>query len=116
MKGYISLFDDEYDERYTNSMLGEPGRVMLCLNHDEIAAMQTPIVVEMWDHFGGRNAGGRQRRAYLAEFDEKERKRSGELYRRFYRWYLVSGIPQQVVMSVNTINFVERLVQFAATV
>jgi len=116
MNGWTYNYGEEYDERAQTSILGEPSRLMMCLTHDELCNMQTAIVVETWEHFVGRDAAGSKRRKYHAEFDEKERKLAGKLHTRFYRWHLVTGVPQKVVMSARTISFVERLVAFAATV
>jgi hypothetical protein len=78
--------------------------------------VQYPIIVEMWDKIAGKNAGGRRKRAYLAEFDEGQRRLISYWYTRFYRWHLTTGTPQRVVMRLATLQLIQRAVHFFATV
>ena len=61
-------------------------------DRDELNNLNTPVIVEGWDKVKG---SGSKRRRYLAEFDEKERRALSALYPVFYRWYLVTGVPEQ---------------------
>lgn len=88
---------------------------MVYLDNAAIRQLQTGIVVQMWKQFGGRNAPGRQRRAYHAEFDAQERAKAGRWYRKFYDWEMRSGTPNELYMKLETLAFIRRLVQFAAT-
>jgi hypothetical protein len=87
------------------------------LDEEEIAGLQYPIVVEQWDRIGSVRTGyGRQRRAYLKEFDVNERIKAGRWYRKFYQWYLVAGPPQELKITPQEYVFIQRLVHFFATV
>lgn len=72
-----------------------------------------PVIVEAWDRLKG---SGSKRRRYQAEFTEAERKLISSYYRKFYRWYLVTGTPDKVMLSLDTLNLLQRAVNFFAEV
>jgi hypothetical protein len=74
--------------------------------------IQYPVVVEMWKH----KSAGRGKRAYLKEFDEKERRIIGRYHSTFEKWHLVTGTPLRVSCSIKTILFLQRVVNFFATI
>ena len=87
-------------------------RVGVLYNAKEINAFQYPIVVQMWD----KKNSGRIGRAWRKEFNEQERQKAYFWYRRFYKWYLVRGTPEHHWFLPETIQFIERLVNFFGTV
>lgn len=87
-------------------------KLAISLNHGELEALQTPVVVEMWD----KRKFGRIKRAWLAEFTEAERKAAAKLYPQFYSWYLVKGLPQHKTFMPGTLNLIRRLVDFFGSV
>jgi len=88
-------------------------KLAIILNREELATLHTPIVVEMWDH----RLFGRVKRAWLKEFDERERRKAKRWYNHFYQWHLIKGIPDDYVFrSIEDIEFVKRLVNFFAMV
>ena len=97
-------------------MLKPINRTMVTLTAEEVNRLQTPIVCEMWDKTVGLRSGGRIRREWLKQFSKKERKRAGYLHSKFHKWYLVTGTPQYVVLSYDTILFTKRLVEFFACI
>ena len=85
----------------------------LILNHEEIQALQYPVVVEMWD----KKNGGRVKRAWLQEFPtEAEREKARYWYLKFYGWYLRTGAPQEISVRPSTLKFLERLINFFGTI
>jgi hypothetical protein len=71
-----------------------------------------PVIVEMWD----RRLNGSVRRRYHAEFTEKERATIARYQTKFRRWHLVVGTPRRVMMSMTTLNLLQRAVGFFATI
>ena len=85
-------------------------RIIITLFSDEIRALQYPIIVESWY----RKADGRGKRLWIQTFSTEERKAASALYKKFYRWHLQSGTPQQAGFAPSTIEFIQRLVAFFA--
>ena len=86
-------------------------RIAFEITHEEINALGYPVVVERWKHI----SCGRGRRAFLAEFDEKERVRVRELYKIFYRWYLVTGAPEYHRIRPEKYQLMRRVCNFFAS-
>ena len=82
-------------------------------DRDELNNLSTPVIVESWDKV---KESGSKRRRYLAEFDEKERKALSALYPIFYRWYLVTGLPEQKAFTFKTIALINKAANFFAGV
>jgi hypothetical protein len=87
--------------------------VMIKLNHEEINNLSYPVVVEMWDKVMGSFS---KRRKYHATFNDKERATISRYYRKFYRWYLVSGAPEETTMRPETYRLLQRVCYFFGTV
>jgi len=68
------------------------------------------VIVESWE----KKNFGRHKRAWLAAFTEAERNKIGRYYGRFYRWYLVTGTPRRVSCRLNTLQLLQRAVNFFA--
>ena len=86
---------------------------MTCWDESELRALQTSIIVEMWD----KRTFGRVRRAYHTTFTEDERAKITALYTRyFYPWYVRTGIPQSQVLAPMTVDLIRRAVEFFATI
>jgi hypothetical protein len=71
-----------------------------------------PVIVERWDK---AKSDSKQRR-YRADFTEAERKLIASYYSKFYRWYLVTGTPDKVMVKLDTINLLQRAVNFFASI
>jgi hypothetical protein len=92
-------------------------RLVLELNSEELIALNTSIIVEMWEHVGGAKACGITKQKYLASFNEKQRKTLSAYYPRFYDWHLRRGVPQRSVFrKIETIDLIKRAVSFFATI
>ena len=88
-------------------------KLRVCFNFDELNRLQFPIVVENYEKI----KHGSAKRKYLAEFpDVKVRTKIRELYNLFYRWYLVTGTPNEHAMSLEDYDFARRVVNFFAGV
>ena len=87
------------------------------LNHDELVALQTAIVVEGWNH----KSYGKGKRKWLAEFNERERREAKLYYNLFYGWHFRRGVPQSCTLKSGisdgyaTLKFIKRLVSFFVT-
>ena len=89
-------------------------KLVLEFNHEELNNLQTPIIVEMYDKV---KYNGSKRRKYLQEFPTTaERKKVSALYTLAYRWHLKTGTPQRYVFrSIESVDFIRRVVRFFAT-
>lgn len=54
----------------------------------------------------------RRRREWAVEFTEGEREACRRLYNMAYKWYLKSGVPDEVTMSIHTYSLWQRLGAF----
>ena len=87
----------------------------IVLDREEMSALGTQIIVERWDHVCGRGAGNRKKNLYRESFTESERRYISRLYKRAYRWYLVTGYPNRFVLSrPGEIQLIQRAVAFFA--
>lgn len=96
--------------------VSEVERVMITVSSEELASLQYPIVVEGWDKCVGFHAHGKSRRQWLENFTPKERKKAGRLHAKFYEWHLRTGPPQTAIMNIETVLFINKLVDFFAQV
>lgn len=69
-----------------------------------------PILVVAWN----KRTFGRGKRAWLATFTAAERRKIEKYYARFYKWYLISGVPERIVCSLRTLTLLQRAVAFFA--
>ena len=71
------------------------------------------VIVTMWD----KKSYGRVKREYLKEFDEAERAKIAEIYKRCYSWYLRTGIPHNGVrMKHKTYKLASRAANFFGSI
>jgi len=90
-------------------------RLVLEYSREDLDNLQYPIMVESWERVAGAGAGGKQRREYLLEFNSIERNTLQRYYRKFHRWYLVSGTPEKFVFrKLETIQLLKRAISFFA--
>jgi len=104
-------------------------KIMLQLGAEEISALQTGVVVEMYPSVVLRSGktSGSKRRKYHAEFSEAERKTISALHRLFYWWHIGGtrwvghrlqyggGIPETYTMAPRTLVLINRVVGFFGT-
>lgn len=70
------------------------------------------VIVEMWE----KTKFGRVRREFHKAFTQAERNKIGRYHGRFYRWLLVSGVPDRVTCRMGTLELLRRAVAFFASV
>jgi hypothetical protein len=91
-------------------------KLITVFEHEELVALQSAVVVEMWRKVMGTGVG---RRKYEAEFTQDERLRIEEYYKIFYKWHFAkvggTGIPQTHIMSIKTYKFMQRVCHFFGT-
>jgi hypothetical protein len=107
---YARAFDIVPDRQDLADIETTGKRVLLRFTGDEINKLfSIGVVVEMYPKL----KFGRQRRAYLAEFTTKEeRTKVYKWYVKFYQWYLVKGVPENVAISGGTLVFLQRMCRF----
>lgn len=90
-------------------------KMVTVFNHDELVALQSAIMVEMWDRVLGTGTG---KRKFNAEFNPEEQKLIRKYYKIFYKWHMGkvggTGIPQKHQMSIKTYELMRRTVKFFA--
>lgn len=86
-------------------------RLMIVLSREEVEEfIPYRLVCEtmdgsVWNTF-------RRRREWSVQFTESERASCRRLYSLAHRWYLKSGVPDEVTMSMNTYDLWQRLGRF----
>lgn len=89
-------------------------KMMLVLTRDEIQKnICYPLICETmcgaaWDT-------GRRRRRWAEEFTESERHACSKLKNQAYRWYLRTGVPDEITMSLSTFSLWQKLAAFCAS-
>lgn len=86
---------------------------MLRLDREEIERLPYAVICEA--RYGARWDTGRRKRMWTQEFTESERKKATEIFRQAHRFYLVSGCPDELVMSPSTLSLWRRLGDFCAS-
>jgi hypothetical protein len=71
-----------------------------------------PVIVEGWE----KKNSGRVKRRWLAEFTPSERKKLSGYHGRFYRWYLISGVPRTVTLHLRTLELLQKAVNFFGSI
>lgn len=88
-------------------------KLVTVFNHEELRALQTAVIVEMWDRVMGTGSG---KRKFNAEFNSEEQETIKKLYKTFYKWHFGkvggTGIPQQHAMSIQTYELTKRACNF----
>jgi len=87
--------------------------LLVLYNRDEINnEIPFPVIVENWD----KKSFGKVKRAYYAEFDEKERHTIACYISRFRNWYLVKGTPEKCNFTFKNIAVIQRAGNFFASI
>ena len=87
-------------------------KLITVFEKEELKALQSGVVVEMWDRIIGTGSG---KRKFCAAFTEKERAKIRLYYIVFYRWHMQTGVPEQHSMSIDTYNLMKRACNFFGT-
>ena len=89
-------------------------RVMLVLTHDEVeCSIAYRFICETM--LGSAWSTSRRRRRWSSEFSEAERKAFLRLRDQATKWYLRTGVPDEVTMTVETLGLWQRLEAFCAS-
>lgn len=70
------------------------------------------VIVENWD----KHLFGRGKRLYDKTFTLKEKMSIGSYYTRFYKWYLVKGVPPYCTFIVRNVELLKRAGNFFACI
>lgn len=89
-------------------------RMMIVLSADEVRqTIAYPLICETM--CGSVWQTGKRRRRWEAEFTEAERKACSKLKTLAYKWYLTTGVPDEVTMSMSTLELWYKLADFCAS-
>lgn len=90
-------------------------RMMLELSRDEINR-KIPYVMVCMGRYGSAWGTMHRKRRWAAEFTESERKAATKLFAKSHEWTLTRGVPDSVVMSVETFKLWQKLGDFLASI
>lgn len=88
-------------------------KVMLQLEREDIYK-EIPFGVVCEAREGARWNTGRRKRLWDETFTEKEKEACTRLFRQARTWSLVKGVPEQLIISVNTLRLWQKLGNFCA--
>lgn len=64
----------------------------------------------------GKSWNGQKRMSrWMTEFTDQERSLARSMFRQAYRWYLVTGVPEEVRMKTKTLVLWNKLAEFCAS-
>ena len=90
-------------------------KLRLVLNRDEVNE-QIPYAMICETRFGRYWDTSRRRRMWVEQFTESERKQAHCLFNQARLWYLVKGVPDEVVMAGKTYELWQKLGAFCASI
>lgn len=88
--------------------------IMLVLSSEEVQRT-IPYALICETMYGATWETGTRRRRWAAEFTESERNACYKLRAQAHRWYLSTGIPDEVTMALSTMNLWQKLGAFCAS-
>lgn len=89
-------------------------RMMLVLTREEIqTSINYPLICETM--CGARWDTRTRRKLWADAFTESERRACLKLKTQAYSWYLKTGVPDEVTMSLSTFSLWQRLAIFCAS-
>lgn len=74
------------------------------------------VIVEGWRKKHRTQGSRRIRLAYEAAFTHAERETIGRWHTKFEQWYLVTGVPNRIMLRLSTLYLLKRAVHFFATI
>lgn len=83
-------------------------KLALSLNSNELCSIYSPAIVENYR----KCKSGRVRRSYVKEFTPVERRLIGKIAVKVYKWYLVSGYPQESLVTGTEMQLAQRASNF----
>lgn len=89
-------------------------RVIIALTREEVER-KIPYRLICETMCGARWDTGRRRRLWRYEFTESERKACSKMKAQAHSWYLKTGVPDEVHMTLGTLGLWERLGNFCAS-
>ena len=87
--------------------------VMVRFNRDELGELCVGVMVESWDK---RKQGVRNKREYSERFTAEQQRILDRYYPLFYKWELVTGLPEHATMKPETYLFLKDAVGYFSTV
>lgn len=87
--------------------------IMLVLTREEVER-ELPYKLICETMCGARWDTRTRRQRWSAEFTEAERRACAKLKSQAYSWYLKTGVPDEVQMTLGTLGLWERLGNFCA--
>lgn len=90
-------------------------KMMLVLSREDVHR-EIPYAVICETRDGTAWNTGRRRRLWKQTFTEAERDAATRLFRAAHRWYLTTGIPDEVTMTLSTMKLWQKLGEFCAAI
>ena len=88
-------------------------KLVTVFEYAELKALQSGVMIEMWNHVMSTGSG---KRKFNAAFTEKEQTIIKEYYIIFYTWHVKkregTGIPKTHQMKISTYQLMERAIKF----
>ena len=92
-------------------------KLVTVFNREELTALQTPIIIEMWSKVMTTGSG---KRKLNNEFTPDEIESIRRLYNTFHSWHFKkvggTGIPANHAMTIKDYELTKRAVHFFATI
>jgi hypothetical protein len=89
-------------------------RTYIIMTRDEVQR-NIPYAMICETRWGATWENSRRRRRWAAEFTERERDHAYDLFKMAYKWYLKTGVPEEVKMSTQTLVLWSKLAEFCAS-
>lgn len=89
--------------------------IMLVLTRDEVE-QNIPYRFICETMLGAAWGTGKRRRKWVEEFTESERRACLKLRDQAHKWYLRTGVPDEVTMALSTHSLWQRLAAFCASI
>ena len=90
-------------------------KMMLELSHDEVNR-EIPYVMVCMGRYGSTWGTMHRKRRWAAEFTEREKKAATKLFAKSHEWTLTRGVPDSVVMRVETFKLWQKLGDFLSSI
>ena len=89
-------------------------KLAFTLDHEEIN-QKIPYAL-IYEGYERIKRGGKALREYKSTFSVDERKEVYQWIKKFYRWYLVVGAPQELTIKNEDIELIERMALFFSSI
>lgn len=90
-------------------------KMMLVLSREEVHR-EIPYAVICETREGSAWNTCRRRRLWNGMFTKAEKEAATRLFRMAHRWYLTTGVPEEVTMTMSTMRLWQKLGEFCSAI